>query len=309
MAVNSGAPHGVPVPTSSEDVGTWSGQRLAAKVRLLALCTHPGPTAAVTVLAVVLATGAGLSPARTVLLGLAILTGQLSIGLANDWLDAGRDAAVGRADKPAARGRVPVPVVRRAALCCAGLTVVLSLLLGARPGAAHLVLVASGWAYDLGLKRTAASVLPFVVSFGLLPAFVCLSLPGAPFAAPWAVVTGALFGVSVHFTNVLPDLEDDARTAVRGLPHRLGRTASGLVAFAVLVVAACVVVAGPALREDVGSPGVLAVLGLILSVGLAGWGIVLVVRRRASRTLFRLVIAASLVVAVQLALSGTALVA
>ena len=29
------------------------------------------------------------------------------------------------------------------------------------------------------------------------------------------MATGAVLGVSIHFTNVLPDLEDDARTGVR----------------------------------------------------------------------------------------------
>jgi len=280
-----------------------------ARVRLLALCSHPGPTAAVTVLAVVLAAGVGLPPGQVVLLGLAVLAGQLSIGLANDWLDAARDTSVGRRDKPLARGDLPVRLVRSTALGCACLTVVLSFALGVRPGLAHVLLVASGWSYDLGLKRTALSVAPFVLSFGLLPTFVCLCLPGAPLGAPWAVVVGALFGVAVHFTNVLPDLEDDARTDVRGLPHRWGATPSGLIAFLALAVGACLVVVGPVVRGDDAAPPRLALVGLAVCLGLAGAGVVLVLSRRPGRALFRLVIGASLVLATQLALSGTRLVA
>src|SRR4051794_41679632 len=65
---------------------------------------HPGPALAVTVVATLLAVAAG-APARTVaLVGAAFGVGQLSIGWSNDWLDAARDVAVGRGDKPVAAG-------------------------------------------------------------------------------------------------------------------------------------------------------------------------------------------------------------
>ncbi|NEB71712.1 hypothetical protein G3I39_32290, partial [Streptomyces fulvissimus] len=50
----------------------------------LALACHPGPVVAVTALACALAVGAGLSPARLALAGVAVLTGQLSVGWCND---------------------------------------------------------------------------------------------------------------------------------------------------------------------------------------------------------------------------------
>ena len=79
---------------------------------------------------------------------------------------------------------------RRAARdCCARrpcrrprCAVVLSLLLGLVPGLLLLVLVASGWAYNAGLKRTAASVVPYVTGFGALPAGVVAAAPGTPIA-------------------------------------------------------------------------------------------------------------------------------
>lgn len=287
----------------------WSG--LARQVRLVLLSSHPGPTAAVTALAVVLGFAVGLSPARLALLALAIGAGQLSIGLANDWLDAARDARAGRTDKPVAQGLVSVRVVRAAAFGCVVLATAVTALLGWSAAVVHLILIASGWAYDVWLKRTVWSVLPFCVSFGLLPAVVTLSASEPRFAAPWAIAVGAIFGVSIHFTNVLPDLADDARTGVVGLPHRLGRIASGVVAFGALVLAAVVAFVGPLLAQDGpegGARTALGMVGLAGSVAIAAIGVVLLVRRPASRTLFRLIIGASFLVAAQVALSGSRLV-
>ena len=281
-----------------------------ARGRLLALSTHPGPSAAVTVLTVVLGIGVGLPGSTLVLLALAILFGQLSIGLSNDWIDAGRDAEVGRTDKPVGQGLISLALVRGAALTCAALTVLFSFSLGVAAGGVHLLLVASGWAYNGGLKRTPISALPFMVSFGLLPAVVTLALPTPQFAAWWVLAVGAVFGVSVHFTNVLPDLSDDARTGVRGLPHRLGQVASGLVAFGALAIAAVLLLVGPRIEgADPGPVSAIALVGLVVSVTIAAWGIVLVLTRPPGRLTFQLVIAASLLIAVQLGLSGTQLVA
>lgn len=278
---------------------------MASPATTLVLASHPGPTAAVTVLALVLGVGVGLPADKLVLLGLAILTGQLSIGWSNDWIDAERDTAVGRTDKPVAQGLLNATSVRTAALVAAGAMVLFSFALGFAAGVAHVVLVASGWSYNAGLKRTAFSVLPFMVSFGLLPAVVTLSLPDPALPAPWAVTVGAVLGIAIHFTNVLPDLDDDARTGVAGLPHRVGRRISGLVAFGALALAAVIAALGP----SVGTPPVIAVVGVLAAVSIAAWGAVLVLTRPPGRLLFQLIIIASLVLATQLALSGTRLAA
>src|ERR671917_101648 len=102
----------------------------------------------------------------------------------NDWLDADRDRAVARADKPVVQGAVAPAMLRTLALGSAAAAVVLSLLLGVVPGLLLLVLVASGWAYNAGLKRTAASAVPYVTGFAALPAGVVAAAPGAS-AAPW----------------------------------------------------------------------------------------------------------------------------
>ena len=289
---------------------TSSSGSFASAVAALARSTHPGPTVAVTVLSVVLATAVGLGVGRTLLLGVAVLAGQLSIGLSNDLVDAARDRQVGRRDKPLALGLVSTSTAVAAVAVVTVLAVGLTFVLGWAAGVAHLVFLASGWAYNLGLKRTAWSAVPFVVGFGALPAVVTLA--AAPPAAPaaWALTVGAAFGVAIHFTNVLPDLDDDARTGVVGMPHRLGRLRAGLVAFAALGTAAIVTAAGLLLdgslapvRTGAGLVG--AATALVLSVV----GARLVRHGGATRGLFRLVIAAALVLVVSLALAGTALVA
>lgn len=214
-------------------------------VRGLALACHPGPSLAVTGLAALLAVGADAPPRTTLLVALAVLVGQLSVGWANDWLDADRDAAAARVDKPVAAGQIGRTTVRSAAFAALVAVVPTSLALGPRAALAHVVFVASAWAYDLGVKATVWSWAPYALSFGLLPDVVTLALPGHPFAPWWLVGAGSLLGVGAHLVNVLPDLDDDRATGVRGLPHRLGRKASSLGAAVVLVVAAALPAVGP----------------------------------------------------------------
>lgn len=283
---------------------------MTSRVRLLLASSHPGPTVTVTVLATVIAAASGHPLGPVVLVALAVLVGQLSIGLANDWIDADRDRAVGRTDKPLAQGLISAGVVRGAALGTAAATVVLSLPLGSVSAIAHVVLVGAGWAYDAGLKRTAWSVAPFVLAFGLLPV-VAVAAGDGRLPAWWAIATGAVFGVAIHCTNVLPDLVDDEATGVRGFPHRLGLRVSGVVAFGSLVVAALFVLGGQLLGVEPvrGAGAVLAVMGTVAVVALAGVGIRLVLTGPPTRTLFRLVIVASLVLVGELGLAGARLVA
>jgi 4-hydroxybenzoate polyprenyltransferase len=226
---------GVPAPTPSRG-------RL---VRGLVLATHAGPTVAVTTVATLLAVAAGLGPGRTALLLVAVLAGQASIGWSNDWLDAGRDRAVARLDKPVVQGAVAPSTLRAAALAAAALAVVTSLALGVVPGLLLLVLVASGWTYNAGLKQTPASLLPYVTGFGALPAGVVAAAPGAPSAPWWLVAAGGALGAAAHFANVAPDLADDLATGVRGLPHRLGAVPSAVAAAVLLGVAVAILVLGP----------------------------------------------------------------
>jgi 4-hydroxybenzoate polyprenyltransferase len=265
--------------------------------------THPGPALAVTVVAAVLGVSAGLTPGRVALLTTAMLFNQLSVGLSNDWIDADRDVATGRTDKPVALGQVSRTLARNTAIACVAISLLLTAPLGWIAVLVQLVFIASAWGYNAGLKSTVISVWPYIVSFGLLPMLTTVSLPAPAVAAWWAIAAGALLGVAAHFANVLPDLADDAATGVRGLPHRVGRRVTGVVIAVALAAASALVALGP------GTPGAVQWAGLAISLGLAVATATLVVTRPPTRVLFRLIIVAALVDVVLLALSGAALIA
>ena len=269
----------------------------------LALSSHPGPSLAVTAVSVTLGIAVGLDPLHVATLGVAFLLGQLSVGLSNDWIDAERDRAVGRTDKPVAAGRVGIGTVRAASFATAIAAILLTLPLGWLATLAHTLFIVSAWTYNLGLKNTPVSVVPYIVSFGLLPMIATLARPTPAAAAAWALALGALLGVAAHFANVLPDFDDDARTGISGLPHRLGRAASGVVIWASLAAGAIAAFFAPA-----GGKTALQWIGLALTLLLAV-AIALVLRRPPTRLLFQLIIAAALVNVVLLSFSGPRLLA
>src|SRR5688572_11670738 len=185
-------------------------------VRALWGSTHPGPTLVVSALALAIGIAVGLEPWRLVLLTLAVFCGQLSIGLSNDAIDAPRDHAVGRTDKPIALGDVRERVAWGAAICALVAALLLSAPLGSGTLAAHAIFLASAWSYNAGVKSTPFSIVPFLVSFGIFPSLATLALADPRVTALWGWIAGAALGAAVHLTNVLPDLEDDRRTGVRG---------------------------------------------------------------------------------------------
>lgn len=220
----------------------------------LARGCHPGPTVAVTALVTALAAAAGQDAGGCLLVALAVLSGQLSIGWCNDAADAGRDAAAGRADKPAVDGTITPRALWVAAAVALVCCVPLSLASGVLAGSAHLLGVLAAWAYDLGLKATVLSWAPYAVGFGVLPGFVTLGLPGEPWPAWWATAAAALLGVGAHLANVLPDLADDLATGVRGWPQRLGAARLRALLPLPLLAATCLLVFGPGTQLDAPAP-------------------------------------------------------
>ncbi|MEV0411186.1 UbiA family prenyltransferase [Streptomyces sp. NPDC050448] len=225
---------------------------------LLRAC-HPVPAAAVTLFAAALAAAVGRSLPGATLTVAAVAAGQLSVGWSNDRVDLGRDLATGRRAKPLVSGAVRPAAVTAAALTALLLCVPLSLATGGLAGCAHLCGVAAAWAYNLRLKGTAASWLPYALAFGLLPAFVTLGLPGTPWPPWWLTAAAALLGAGAHFANVLPDIDDDLATGVVGLPHRLGARRSATVGGLLVLGSAVALVAGPPGRVPPYGWGLLAV--------------------------------------------------
>ena len=272
----------------------------------LVRASHPEPAVAVTSVAGLLAWGVGHQPSGVAAVAATVLATQLAVGWANDWLDATRDTHVGRADKPLTSGDVSRRAVGAAAVLAAVATGPIALT--TNPTAALWITLAllSALLYNWPLKFTAASVLPYAFSFGALPAFVVLALPGAPAPPVWLVAAGSLLGAGAHFANVLPDLDDDARTGVRGLPHRIGPAWSRLAAATLLLAATAALVFGPA-----GAPSWAGVTAIVAAAVVlpAGWYASRASGRRGARpvAVFRAVMLVAVIDVALLVASGRGL--
>lgn len=267
----------------------------------LALACHPGPCLAVTAAATAYAACIGRRPAGVCAVGAAVLAGQCSIGWHNDAVDADRDAAAQRPDKPVGRGALERAIAQKSALSAAALAVPLSLASGRRAAALHLVAVGAGWAYNARLKATAASVVPYGLAFGLLPCFIEAGLPESPWPPWWIPAATALLGVAAHGANALPDLEVDRRLGVVGLPHRLGRQATLFGTLAALGAASLLVTVsapGRGSAAQKGGAGNLRLTATAASAAAMSAGALAAVvarRRPSSRLPFSLVVLAALV--------------
>lgn len=232
---------------------------------------HPAPALAVVALSAAL--GAILSSQAGLPLGagwaltvLAVAGSQVFTGATNDIADRVRDAAA-RPEKPVASGQLSL----NAATWIASAGLALQLVASWRTGGLALALgaaaSASALAYNLALSRTPFSPLPYLISFGLLPAWIAAGvgvplervLPAIPLAAP--------FAVAAHLANTLRDFEADAAGGSRSLAQVLGRTTSLRLA-AGLAVAVGLGVGGALLLGGRGTP---AGIGLGI-VGLAAVG-------------------------------------
>lgn len=242
--------------------------RGAPRPAALLLACHPAPTLLVTAAVCALTVASGRDAAGCVLVALATLTGQLSVGWCNDRVDLVRDRAAGRHDKPLVSGGAGPGAVAWAAWLALAACVPLSLASGPAAGGAHLAGVAAAWCYNLGLKRTVVSWVPYALAFGLLPAFVSLGLPARPWPPAWAMAAGAALGVAAHCANVLPDIEADLAAGVRGLPQRLGpRRARRLTTGALLAASAFLLLGPPGALGPAGWTAL--VVGGVLAVAAA----------------------------------------
>jgi 4-hydroxybenzoate polyprenyltransferase len=151
--------------------------------------------------------------------------------------------------------------------------------------------------YDWPLKSTVASVVPYAVSFACLPSFVVLGTGARPPA--WLVVAGGLLGAGAHFVNALPDLGDDARTGVRGLPHLLGQRGSLAAAGVLLLAATATLALGPA-----GGPSWPGYVALAVAVAVLPVSWYAVRRDPGSKLPFRAVMVVALLDVVLLLVGG-----
>jgi 4-hydroxybenzoate polyprenyltransferase len=161
---------------------------------------------------------------------LAIFCGQCVVGWTNDLVDRENDHRAGRHHKPLAFGELSVKSVEILIPIMAIVALVISLLspLHLLGTLLHALGLLSATLYNLWLKRTLASFVPYLISFSLLPVAIYSTVN--KFAPLWLVVAFATTACSFHFLNVIKDLEEDRNQGLFGLPQRVGRKGSQLIA-------------------------------------------------------------------------------
>jgi 4-hydroxybenzoate polyprenyltransferase len=272
---------------------------VAKKVIALIQSTHPLPCLAVALFSGLFSLSSGISLGHSLVISLAMLMQQFSVGLSNDWFDHRRDMAAGRSDKPTVKGLVTEAELRFWSLTAAVLAEITAVTLGLGAALWMVLMLAVGWAYNLGMKLNWTSAIPYALGFGSVPVFVGLSASEPFWVQPWVILVSALLGVSAHFANVLPDMADDKLTGVNALPHILGQRVSSLViASTALAATLLVITQAESLHPLIALTGLLATL---TSVGFASG---LALRKKPPRVIFPLLILASLVNVILLVLGS-----
>ncbi|HEY8678706.1 MAG TPA: UbiA family prenyltransferase [Candidatus Dormibacteraeota bacterium] len=248
---------------------------------------HPGPSLATAAVATAFGLLLGLPAGdhRLPLVGGIILLTQVSISALNEWADAHLDAA---ANRPR-----PIPlglVTRRTALLVAiasGLAALAANVL-AQLGVPSLLLIvlglACGWIYDIGLKRTPLSFVPFAIAFPAMAVWVGVIAHPAPTRLPLILFGGVPLALAIHLADAIPDRDGDRTGGIRTLAVALGFPTAELVAAGGLV-AGCLVAAWASTshgRGVIGLPFVLlataAYVVLNLSHNRAGQGTISLAR-------------------------------
>ena len=196
--------------------------------------SHFGPTMAVTVISLLLATNLWWEgPAIVIAFG--VFLGQLLVGWSNDLNDYPDDLKHNRTSKPLVSGEITERKLLTSIKVITPLAVVFNLFgpLGIRGGLLYLFGVGMGVAYNFYFKSTLLSPLPYALAFAALAASLVVATNRTP--PIWLIASGALLGVAAHFANVLKDIDQDLESKIKGLPQRLGKRASRIICASLLI--------------------------------------------------------------------------
>ena len=202
----------------------------------LAKACHFGPTVLVVSITLILSI-TQLSATKSFGITVAILCGQLVVGWTNDLLDYPLDKAAGRMNKPLVANTVTRRQLQFGIAIALTAAILLSFLgpLGVRGGTLHMLGLASATIYNFWAKSTWFSPVPYAISFGALPwAVYSVAHKHPPI---WLFLDFILVSMAFHFLNVIKDLEWDRSQLVLGLPQRIGKKWSVLVATLLVVLA------------------------------------------------------------------------
>jgi 4-hydroxybenzoate polyprenyltransferase len=202
---------------------------------------HFGPTIIVTATTFLLALSQ-YSLIDSIRVAIAIFAGQLVVGWSNDFIDAPLDIAAQRTKKPIVSKEINPEQLKKSIFGALFVALILSLFspLGLTGTLIHFLGILSATFYNLKLKPTILSPLPYIISFGLLPWAIYLPAGNQP--PLWLVIDFMLISVAFHFFNVLKDFQWDINQGVLGLPQCLGRNVSLFISISLVVSAVIVLI-------------------------------------------------------------------
>src|SRR4051794_30758064 len=209
-------------------------RRLVGWVRL----THPFPSLLDGIVVGAVAAIAGAGADRIVVLAVSMTLLQLGIGTTNDVVDAPFDAGL-KPGKPIPAGLMPREAAAALAIAWFIAGAVAAATAGVGIAGVALVVIAVGLTYDLWLKGTAWSWLPFAIGIPILPVYGWLGARGSlepAFAVlvPAAIIAGAALAIG----NSIVDIERDVAAGRTSVAARLGRPRAAWAAAGLLLAVA-----------------------------------------------------------------------
>ena len=222
--------------------------------------------------------GVGPTNARFWWITAIMLLVQFSVSALNEWADADLDRRAGRR-RPIPLGLVSPGTALGVAVVCAVGAFVLCVL--SQLGTIALLLVgvgtACGWAYDLWLKGSPLSFLPFAIAFPLMPFWIGL-LAGRPVSSLWILfLGGSPLAAAIHLSDAIPDRDRDRAAGLNTLAVWLKTPGAEMAAAGLLLIGTLVSIVLTLER------GQLPLAGVFL-VTLAASGLVVVLSIADSRT-------------------------
>jgi 4-hydroxybenzoate polyprenyltransferase len=235
---------------------------------------HPIPSLLTTLAAVgfALIFGIGIRDIRLWWIAAIMLLVQFSISALNEWADADLDRRAGR-QRPIPLGLVSRGAALSVAVVCAVGAFLLCVIADLGPFALLLVGLGTtcGWAYDLWLKPTPLSFVPFAIAFPLMPFWIGV-LAGRPLTSLLILfLGGSPLATAIHLADAIPDRDRDRAAGLRTLAVALGRPWAEMVAAGLLLVGTLVSIVLILRRGTTSTAGlsVIAILASLLVVGLS----------------------------------------
>ena len=265
---------------------------------------HPIPSVLTTLAAMGFAWifGIGLRDRRFWWIGAIMLLVQFSISALNEWADADLDRRAGRR-RPIPLGLVSRGAALSVAVVCAVGAFLLCVLSALGPFALLLVGLgtACGWAYDLWLKPTPLSFVPFAIAFPLMPFWIGVLAGRPPGSLLILFLGGSPLATAIHLADAIPDRERDRAAGLQTLAATLGQPRAEVAAVGLLLIGTMVSIVALVRR---GQPSITALSLVTIVASLVVVGL----SSRANRSSLLgkwIVIAAAALAAVPLVLSAS----